>query len=62
MWHRDTGALINVLSGHGAGSINAVAWNPVGPAQFATVSDDCTVRIWGVAPPHARAKRMEVDV
>ena len=27
MWHRETGFLLEMLSGHGEGSVNAVAWN-----------------------------------
>lgn len=46
IWHRDTGSLVSVLSGHGAGSVNAVAWNWKRPGMFASASDDRTVRIW----------------
>ncbi|KAF9246441.1 WD40 repeat-like protein [Melanogaster broomeanus] len=28
VWHRDTGVLLEVLPGHGMGSVNSVAWNP----------------------------------
>jgi len=39
---------VSVLSGHGPGLINAVAWAERG--MFATASDDHTVRVWGVRP------------
>lgn len=50
IWHRDTGTLLEVLSGHGAGSVNSVAWNPRNPRVFATCSDDHTIRIWDATP------------
>lgn len=51
MWHRDTGALLEVLAGHGKGSVNSVAWNPRNERMFASCSDDHTIRIWETPPP-----------
>ncbi|KAK4053755.1 hypothetical protein OIV83_001411 [Microbotryomycetes sp. JL201] len=57
VWHRDTGRLLHQLSGHGSGSVNAVAWNKRHPGgMFASASDDRTVRIWTVPlSAHTRA-------
>ncbi len=44
--NRDTGALLEVLPGHGEGSVNSVAWNPRNERMFASCSDDHTIRIW----------------
>lgn len=49
MWHWD-GALLEVLQGHGEGSVNAVAWNPRNERMFASCSDDMTVRVWEPPP------------
>jgi len=51
VWHKESGTPLEILQGHGAGSVNAVAWNPRQEAMFATCSDDHTVRIWGKDPP-----------
>lgn len=37
-----------VLSGHGKGSVNAVAWNPKHERLLASASDDGTVMIWSL--------------
>lgn len=53
VWNRDTGELLKVLSGHGTGSVNSVAWNPKNERILASCSDDHTVRIWEAPPPTA---------
>lgn len=53
VWNRDTGALLEILSGHGQGSVNTVAWNPRNERMFASCSDDNTIRIWETPPPDA---------
>jgi len=51
VWHRESGALLEVLPGHGEGSVNSVAWNPTNESMFASCSDDHTIRIWEKPPP-----------
>ena len=51
VWQRDTGALPEVLSGHGERSVNSVAWNPRNEHMFASCSDDNTIRIWEAPLP-----------
>ncbi|SNX83850.1 uncharacterized protein MEPE_02558 [Melanopsichium pennsylvanicum] len=54
IWHRASGRLIETLTGHDAGSINAVAWHPKDALAIASCGDDHTVRIWrpgGRLPP-----------
>ncbi|KAF8136439.1 WD40 repeat-like protein [Boletus edulis] len=53
VWHRDTGVLLEILPGHGVGSVNSVAWNPRNERMFASCSDDFTIRIWEPLPQYA---------
>ena len=46
IWHQDHGVLLDVLAGHGSGSVNSVAWNPRNTQMFASCSDDFTIRLW----------------
>ncbi|KAG1789467.1 WD40-repeat-containing domain protein [Suillus plorans] len=46
VWHRDTGTSLEVLEGHGLGSVNSIAWNPHNERMFASCSDDNTIRVW----------------
>ncbi|GAA6062457.1 hypothetical protein JCM10212_005360 [Sporobolomyces blumeae] len=54
VYHRDTGRLVHTLTGHGATTVNAVAWNPTHRAMWASCSDDRTVRIWEMSPDKER--------
>ena len=45
IWHKENGALIETLQGHGNGCVNAVAWNPADPGMFASAGDDRRVRM-----------------
>ncbi|TRM62529.1 WD40-repeat-containing domain protein [Schizophyllum amplum] len=62
LWHRDTGALLEVLPGHGPGSVNAVAWNPTRERMFASCSDDCMVYVWEPPPPPRIEELSQEDV
>jgi len=46
IWHRRTGELLRVLSGHSA-TVSSVAWSPQYPCILASASDDHSVRLWG---------------
>ena len=46
IWHRERAILLDVLTGHGSGSVNSVAWNPRNTQMFASCSDDFTIRLW----------------
>ena len=46
VWDRHSGALLNVLAGHGTQCVSAVACNPAKKNIFASCSDDKTVRVW----------------
>ena len=61
IWHRATGRLIETLSGHDTGTVNAVAWHPRDPLTIASCGDDHTVRIWrpGGRTPATLALRSE---
>lgn len=47
IWHRENGALVEVLEGHTKGCVNAISWNPKNPSMFASAGDDCVVRMYG---------------
>ncbi|XP_012253307.1 WD repeat-containing protein 26 isoform X1 [Athalia rosae] len=49
VWHIKRELPIATLTGHSR-TVNCVSWNPVYHQMMASVSDDCTVRIWGPRP------------
>ncbi|KAF8268877.1 WD40-repeat-containing domain protein [Lactarius quietus] len=53
IWRQGSAVLLDVLSGHGNGSVNSVAWNPRNTQVFASCSDDFTIRLW--EPPGSGA-------
>ncbi|XP_018327343.1 WD repeat-containing protein 26 isoform X2 [Agrilus planipennis] len=46
IWHVRNELPIATLSGH-TRTVNCVAWNPVYHNIMVSVSDDCTIRVWG---------------
>ncbi|XP_067010012.2 WD repeat-containing protein 26 isoform X3 [Anabrus simplex] len=46
VWHVKRELPIATLTGH-TRTVNCVHWNPVFHQMLASVSDDCTIRIWG---------------
>ena len=50
VWGRESGVLLEVLSCHGAGSVNSVAWSPKNERMLASCSDK-TIRIWEAVTP-----------
>ncbi|XP_047002350.1 WD repeat-containing protein 26 isoform X2 [Schistocerca americana] len=55
VWHIKRELPIATLTGH-TRTVNCVTWNPVYHQMLASVSDDCTVRIWGPANQHRTNK------
>lgn len=56
IWHIKHEKPIAVLQGH-TRTVNTVAWNPVYHQMLASVSDDCTVRIWGPVDKYRKANK-----
>lgn len=46
IWSRENETLLEALEGHES-TVNCVSWCPVEPLQFASASDDHTIRVWG---------------
>ncbi|XP_017775656.1 PREDICTED: WD repeat-containing protein 26 isoform X2 [Nicrophorus vespilloides] len=46
IWHTRSEHPLATLSGH-TRTVNCVSWNPVYPHMLVSVSDDCTIRVWG---------------
>lgn len=58
VWHIKRELPIATLTGHSR-TVNCVSWNPVYHQMMASVSDDCTVRIWG--PRSSSPEKAESD-
>jgi WD40 repeat protein len=40
--------VVQLVGGHGAADVNAVAWHPRDPGLLASAGDDCCVRLWRI--------------
>ncbi|XP_046387568.1 WD repeat-containing protein 26 [Ischnura elegans] len=60
VWHIKRELPIATLTGH-TRTVNCVAWNPVFHQMLASVSDDCTIRIWGPAEKFRKTKGTSGD-
>lgn len=58
VWHIKRELPIAILTGHSR-TVNCVSWNPVYHQMMASVSDDCTVRIWG--PRSSSPEKVDSD-
>lgn len=58
VWNIKRELPIATLTGHSR-TVNCVSWNPVYHQMMASVSDDCTVRIWG--PSSSTPEKGESD-
>lgn len=48
MWHKETGAAVERLTGHSPRS-NSIVWNPVDPVMLASCGDDGKVKMYVVS-------------
>lgn len=55
IWHIKDEKPIAILQGH-TRTVNAVAWNPVYHQMLVSVSDDCTIRVWGPGDKYRKRK------
>ncbi|KAH8980940.1 WD40-repeat-containing domain protein [Lactarius hatsudake] len=56
IWDRERAVLLDVLTGHGSGSVNSVAWSPRNTQILASCSDDFTIRLWEPSGSGAEAE------
>ncbi|XP_025413330.1 WD repeat-containing protein 26 [Sipha flava] len=61
LWHIKHELPITTLTGH-TRAVTCVSWNPVYHQMLASVSDDCTVRIWGPAAKYRKQKVNKSDI
>ena len=47
IWNKEKGDQLARLEGHNS-IVSAVDWSPTEPYLFASVSDDQTIRLWGL--------------